>query len=355
MPLPEPPDGGFASDNFAGAHPRVLDAVARANHGHAIAYGDDELTRRCQQRFSELFGREVASYFTFNGTGANVMALMAMARPGDAVLCTEWAHIHVDETAAPERIVGVKLIDIATDDAKLTPDHIDHHAHTIGVPHHAQPSIVSLTQSTELGTLYSADEIGAICERAHAYGMRVHIDGARIANAVAAGGGDHRTLRAMTVDAGVDVMTFGGTKNGLMFGEAVVFLDPAAGARGHFVRKNVTQLASKMRFIAAQFDALLDDDLWLELAGHSNAMAAQLYRATTAIDGVELGDPPAVNSLFPRLPPSAIAPLQAWSFFWDWDVASRQVRWMTAWDTTSDDVRRFAAGVAAIVAGSDDP
>jgi threonine aldolase len=352
MALPDPPANGFASDNFAGAHPVVMEAVARANHGHAMAYGDDDLTRRCEQRFSELFGRQVSSFFTFNGTGANVMALMALARPGDAVLCTQWSHIHVDEAAAPERLVGVKLIDVPSLDAKLTPADIDHQAHMIGVPHHAQPAIVSLTQSTELGTVYSADEIGALCERAHAHGMRVHLDGARIANAVAADGRGHDALRAMTVDAGVDVMSFGGTKNGLLFGEAVVFLDPADGVRGHFVRKNVTQLASKMRFLAAQFDALLADDLWLAMAGHANTMATELHRATHAIAGVELGTPPAVNSLFPRLPADAIAPLQAWSFFWDWDLAGRQVRWMTAWDTTADDVARFAAGVEAIVGSS---
>jgi threonine aldolase len=355
MTVEQPPSRGFASDNFAGAHPRVLEALARANQGHAMAYGDDPLTRRCEQRFCDLFGREVASYFTFNGTGANVMALMALARPGDAVLCTNWAHIHVDEAAAPERLVGVKLIDVPTTDAKLTPEHIDHHAHMIGVAHHPQPAIVSLTQSTELGTVYSADEIGALCETAHSYGMRVHVDGARIANAVAASGSGAAALRRMTVDAGVDVITFGGTKNGLMFGEAVVFLDPAVGARGHFVRKTVTQLASKMRFIAAQFDALLDDDLWLALAANSNAMARLLHEATHAIPGVELGDPPSVNSLFPRLPQAAIAPLQAWSFFWDWDVAARQVRWMTSWDTTSDDVERFAAGVTTILEASPNP
>ena len=219
-------------------------------------------------------GATSTTLLTFNGTGANVLALTALARPGDAAICSEWAHVNVDETGAPERIAGIKLIDVAAPDGKLTTEHVDHHAHALGDFHHAQPAIVSITQSTELGTVYTADEIAALCDAAHRHGMRVHMDGARIANAVAAAGGTVAALRAMTADAGVDVMTFGGTKNGMLGGEAVVFLDPALGARGQYVRKTVTQLPSKMRFVAAQFNALLEDDLWLELAGHANRMAA---------------------------------------------------------------------------------
>ncbi len=348
--MPEPPSRSFASDNAAGAHPAVLEAVQRANHGHALAYGDDDHTRECERRFSELFGREVATFLTFNGTGANVMALTALVRPGDAVVCSDWAHINVDETGAPERVVGAKLIDLPTVDAKLTPDQIEHQAHAIGVPHHAQPAVVSLTQSTELGTVYTADEIGAICDAAHRLGMLVHLDGARIANAVASQGGTVATLRSMTVDAGVDVMTFGGTKNGMLGGEAVVFLRPELGARGHFVRKTVTQLPSKMRFVAAQFNALIEGDLWLDLALHANTMAATLHTGATGIAGVEIGPPPAVNSVFPILPGDAIDPLRAWCFFWEWDPERRQVRWMTAWDTTTQDVERFTNGVKAILA-----
>lgn len=348
--MPPPPPRSFASDNAAGAHPDVIEAVLRANHGHALAYGDDEHTRECERRFSELFGRDVATFLTFNGTGGNIVALTALARPGDAVVCTDWAHINVDETGAPERVVGTKLIDVPTVDAKLTPEAIEHQVHAIGVPHHAQPAIVSLTESTELGTVYSPDEVAAICDVAHRHGMRVHMDGARIANAVAACGGTVAALRALTVDAGVDVITFGGTKNGMLGGEAVVFLDPTLGTRGHFVRKTVTQLPSKMRFVAAQFNALLEGDLWIRLAAHSNAMAADLHAATASIPGVELGAPPAVNSLFPSLPPAAIGQLRDWCFFWDWDLSRHQVRWMTAWDTTADDVAAFAAGVRVILA-----
>jgi len=343
------PERGFASDNFAGAHPIVLDAIVAANDGHAAAYGDDPHTRRCEANFDELFGSPVATFLTFNGTGANVMALTALARPGDAVICSNWSHINVDETGAPERIVGAKLIDVDTSDAKLIPEQIEHHAHALGVPHHAQPMIVSITQSTELGTLYQPSEIAAICDVAHRHGMRVHLDGARIANAVAACGGGIDTLRAMTIDAGVDVMSFGGTKNGMVGGEAVVFLDPTLGARGQYVRKTVTQLASKMRYVAAQFNALIENDLWLTSATHANAMALRLHAATHDIEGVELDVPPAVNSLFPRLPADAIAALQAWSFFWDWDLSCRQVRWMTSWDTTEVDIERFATGVRQLV------
>src|SRR5262245_34949914 len=333
MQLPDPPARSFASDNAAGAHPAVLAALARVNVGHALAYGDDDETRACERRFAELFGRDVTTLLTFNGTGANVLGLTALARPGDAAICSDSAHINVDETGAPERIVGIKLIDLPTADGKLTPEQIEHQVHALGDPHHAQPAIVSLTQSTELGTVYSVDEIAAICAVAHRHGMRVHMDGARIANAVAAGGATIAALRAMTVDAGVDVMSFGGTKNGMLGGEAVVFLDPALGARAQYVRKTVTQLPSKMRFVAAQFNALLTDGLWLELAGDANRMATALHTAASAIPGLDPGPSPAVNSLFPVLPPQAIAPLQAWSFFWDWDRSRSQVRWMTAWDT----------------------
>jgi threonine aldolase len=345
--LPSPPERSFASDNFAGAHPDVVDAVVRANHGHAPAYGDDEWTSRCEDRFRELFGADVTTLLTFNGTGSNVLALASLLGPAEAVVCTDWAHIAVDETGGPERILGAKLIDLAAPGAKLTPAHLDAQAHLIGNPHHAQPGVVSITQSTELGTLYTVEEVAAVCDAAHRLGMTVHMDGARIANATAALGNDVATLRALTIDAGVDVLSFGGTKNGLLGGEAVVFLRPELARRAVYLRKQITQLPSKMRFVAAQFLALLDDDLWLRLADHANRMAAVLHAAVATAPGLEVGPPPQVNSMFPVLPAALIEPLQAWCFFWDWDVARHQVRWMTAWDTTPDDVDRFVAGVLA--------
>lgn len=347
-----PPARSFASDNAAGALPEVLESVARANHGHALAYGEDPHTRRCEALFRELFDAPVETLLTFNGTGANVLALAILLGPGEAVVCTEAAHIAVDETGAPERYLGAKLMDLPTADGKLRPEQLVELEHLIGVQHHAQPGVVSITQSTELGGLYTVDEIAALCDVAHRAGMRVHLDGARLANATAALGGTVATLRAMTIEAGVDIVTFGGTKNGLLGGEAVIVCDPQRLGAGRFLRKQVTQLPSKMRFVAAQFEALLTDELWLRAAGHANAMALELHRATSSIPGVRLGTPPQVNSVFPILPPEVIRPLQDWCFFWDWDVSRHQVRWMTAWDTTSEDVAAFATGVAEALGGS---
>lgn len=354
--LPSPPARAFASDNAAGAHPAVIEAVLAANVGSALAYGDDEHTRECAARFRDLFDADVTTRLTFNGTGANIVALAtllgSLPGPNHAVVCTDWAHIAVDETGAPERALATKLIDLPSPGAKLVPEQLAELAHVQGVQHHAQPGVVSITQATELGTLYTADEIAALCDQAHALGMLVHLDGARIANATAALGGTRAALRAMTIDAGVDAVSFGGTKNGLLGAEAVVFLSPAVAEGSQYVRKQVTQLPSKMRFLAAQFNAVLHDDLWIDLASHANEMATELHRLTHTIDGVELAGPPAVNSLFPRLPADAIGPLRDWCFFWDWDVSQHEVRWMTAWDTTVDDVRTFAHGVELLLGGN---
>lgn len=324
----------------------MLEAVARANHGHALAYGDDEWTRRVEAAFRELFDADVTTLLTFNGTGANVLALLNLLGPAEAVICTAGAHIATDEAGAPERILGAKLIDLPAPEGKLVPEQLDEVvAQTRGGPHHAQPGVVSLTQSTELGTLYAIDEIAALCDTAHRHGMSVHVDGARLANATVALGGDVETLRRATRDAGVDVLSFGGTKNGILGGEAVVFLRPDGARRAEHLRKQVTQLPSKMRFVAAQFEALLADGLWLRLAASANAMAARLHAAVAAVPGLDPGPFPPVNALFPILPADAIEALRAWSFFWDWDAGRRQVRWMTAWDTTPADVDRFVAGV----------
>ncbi len=349
MVLAAPPTRSFSSDNAAGIHPAVLEAVGRANVGHAVAYGDDAWTRACQAQFQELFGADTTTLLTFGGTGANILGLATMLGPAEAVVCSRWAHIAVDETGAPERILGAKIIELPSDDAKLHPDQLDGLTHLLGVEHHAQPGIVSITQSTELGTVYTADEVGALCQRAHRYGMLVHMDGARIANAVAALGGTIAALRAFTVEAGVDVLTFGGTKNGMLGGDAVVYLAPELARSARFVRKQVTQLPSKMRFVAAQFSALLDGDLWIALAAHANVKARELYALTSEIPGVVYAQSPRVNSVFPRIPSGSIEPLQAWCFFWPWDAATCQVRWMTAWDTTDADVATFAAGVRQVV------
>ncbi|MFI0525111.1 MAG: threonine aldolase family protein [Ilumatobacteraceae bacterium] len=347
--MPPAPDRAFASDNAAGAHPAVIQAVVAANDGHALAYGSDRWTDEAHARFRDLFGPTSETFLVFNGTGANVMSLATMVHPAECVVCSEWAHIAVDEAGAPERALGAKLLTLPAPAAKLVPEQLEGLAHLQGVQHHAQPGVVSITQSTELGTVYTPDEVAALCDTAHRMGMLVHLDGARLSNATAALGGTVAALRSFTVDAGVDVVSFGGTKAGLLGGEAVVYLDAALAQRAKYVRKMVNQLPSKMRFVAAQFNALLDDDLWIKGAQHSNQMALQLYEATRHIPGVEFDHAPQVNSLFPQLPADAIAALCDWCFFWDWDISRRQVRWMTAWDTTADDVDRFAAGVCHLL------
>jgi threonine aldolase len=350
----------FASDNFAGAHPLVVEALVRANEGHAVAYGADAFTEQANGRFRDLFGGQIEVFFVFGGTGGNVVALSTLVGPGDAVVCTQWSHIHVDETGAPERL-GVKLVPMASVDGKLTPDDVRRAAAVQGTVHHAQPRVISITQPTELGTLYSAAEIAELCDVAHSFEMLVHMDGARIGNATAALGGID-SVRSFTVDAGVDVLTFGGTKNGLMFGEAVVYF--TANTQGDairhealrravryapYARKHATQLPSKMRFVSAQFDALLADGLWVDLAGRANAAARSLYDGVGGIASLGLLGPPAVNSLFPTLSPGAVSDLREVSFFWEWDVSVDLYRWMTSWDSTAQDVESFVTAVRRVV------
>jgi threonine aldolase len=348
MAMPPAPERQFASDNFAGMHSQYVAALAEVNGGHVRAYGDDPTTTRAVELFRDLAGLDVEVLFCFNGTGANVVALSCLLGRGESVVCTQWSHIHVDETGAPERILGVKLQDVASPDAKVTPLHLEQLSHALGNVHHTQPGVVSITQATELGTLYSIEEIRELCAVAHSYGMRVHLDGARIANAVAALGGDAATFRAMTFDAGVDAVSFGGTKNGMVHAEAVLLRPGLADGRAAYLRKQATQLPSKMRFTSAQFASALSSGLWLETAAQSNAMAQRLYDGLKDVAQLGLA-PPQVNSMYPVLPHEARKALQAWSFFWDWDETTGQVRWMTSWDTTSDDVDRFVAGVRQVL------
>ena len=346
MDFPVAPVHSFASDNFSSAHPRYLEAITRVNDGHAMAYGGDPMTGRANELFAELSGTDVEVLFTFNGTGSNVVALASLLSPAESVVCTNWSHINVDETGAPEKILGAKLQDIERVDAKLTPSDIRSVVSALGNVHHVQPGVVSITQATELGTLYTADEIRALCEEAHSHGMRVHLDGARIANAVAALGGDAATFRSLTFGAGVDAVSFGGTKNGMLGAEAVLIRRGAGHGRAAYVRKQSTQLPSKQRYIAAQFVEAFTTDLWIETASHANAMASRLFEGLDGVPGLDL-ERPQVNSLYPVLPHGTKDRLQAWSFFWDWDLSRNQVRWMTSWDTTEEDVDRFCAGVRA--------
>jgi threonine aldolase len=336
----------FASDNNAGIHPLVLAAIAAANDGHVAGYGDDPYTQRAEAAFRALLGAQARVFFTFNGTGANVVALAAAMRPYEAVICPAGAHLNVDECGAFERFAGAKLIDVAVEDGKLTPQHVEAALTGLGDPHHVQPAAISISQATEVGTVYTLGELRSLGEAAHRHGLLFHVDGARLANAAAALGVELRTL---LVESGIDVATFGGTKNGLAFGEAIVLPRPHALCEAlPFVRKQGAQLASKMRFIAAQFEALLHQDLWLQNAQHANAMA-QLLASRTAALGVPLAYPVQSNAVFAILPREAIEPLQRERWFYEWDAKRCIVRWMTAFDTTEDDVHAFADAVAKVV------
>ncbi len=349
--LHDPAVRGFASDNYAGVHPDLLTAIAAANGGHQVAYGEDEYTGRLHDVFAAHFGEGVQVFPVFNGTGANVVGLQSMLPRWGAVICASTAHINIDEGGAPERIGGLKLLALPTADGKLTPDHIDRDAWGWEDEHRAQPLAVSVTQSTELGTLYSIDELRAIADRAHAQGMLVHVDGARLANAAAA---LDAPLRSFTRDAGVDVLSVGGTKNGAMGAEAIVVLNPEASAGLLYGRKFNMQLASKMRFISAQLVALFEGDLWLRNAQHANGMATRLRTSIEAglaagtIREVGFTQKTEANGVFATLPEGVADQLRERFRFYDWDVSKREVRWMCSFDTQPEDVDAFVAEIARL-------
>jgi threonine aldolase len=333
---------GFASDNQATVHPEVMAAISAANDGHTPSYGGDPWTARAHERFREHFGPDVRTYLVFNGTAANVLCLEALTQPWEAVICARSAHLHVDECGALER-AGRKLLTVDAPDGRLTPEMVEPLIVRVGDEHVIQPRVVSVTQSTELGTRYSVDDLAALADWAHARGMLLHVDGARLCNAAAALG---VPLRALTTDVGVDALSFGGTKNGLLGGEAALLLRDGVGEGFKFRRKQAMQLASKMRFIAAQFDALLGGDLWLRSAAHANAMAQRLAAAVEDLPGVTITQPVEANAVFARLEPARTERLQRDWPFYVWEEATGEVRWMTAWDTTPDDVDAFAAAIA---------
>ncbi|MDX2560642.1 low specificity L-threonine aldolase [Streptomyces sp. TX20-6-3] len=334
----DPSVRGFASDNYAGAHPEILAALALANDGHQVAYGEDQYTEHLQRIMHSHFGPTAEAFPVFNGTGANVTALQALTDRWGAVICAESAHINVDEGGAPERMGGLKLLTVPTPDGKLTPELIDRQAWGWEDEHRAMPQVVSITQNTELGTVYTVDEIRAIVEHSHAKGMKVHLDGARIANAAAS---LDVPMRAFTNAVGVDVISYGGTKNGMLFGEAIVVLNPDAVSHMKHLRKLSMQLASKMRFVSVQLEALLAKDLWLRNARHANAMAQRLAAGVRELDGVEILYPVQANAVFARLPQEVTRRLQERFRFYFWDESAGDVRWMCAFDTTEDDVDAF--------------
>lgn len=328
----------FASDNYAGVHPEVLAAIALANGGHQVSYGEDAYTDHLQTLMADLFGPGVEAFPVFNGTGANVVSLQALTDRWGAVICADTAHINVDEGGAPERMGGLKLHTVATADGKLTPELIDRQAYGFDDEHRAMPQVVSITQATELGTLYTPAEVRALADHAHGLGMRLHMDGARLANAAAALG---VPVREFTSDAGVDVLSFGATKNGALGGEAVVILNPDGVTHLKHLRKLSMQLASKMRFVSVQFEALLADGLWLRLAGHANTMAQRLAEGVAEIEGVEVLYPVQANGVFARLPHDVSRRLMQRHRFYFWDEAAGDVRWMCSFDTTEADVDAF--------------
>ena len=332
----------FGSDNHSGVCPEAMEAIARANSGHALAYGDDEITLRLTALFQREFGPTASPYLVFNGTGANILCLDALCRSHHAVVCAETAHINVDECGAPQRAIGCRLLPVATADGKLTPELVLTQLHGFGFEHHSQPRAISISNPTELGTIYTPDEIKALADLAHSHGMYLHVDGARLANAAAALG---CSLRGITTDCGVDAVSFGGTKNGMMCAESAVILNPALDTDLRYRRKQLTQLASKMRFMAAQFEAYLTDGLWLRNAQHSNAMARRLEEAVRKVDGVEVVYPVQANSVFAHLPREVWQRLQQSHFFYDWDFDADVVRWMCSFDTTAEDIAGFTAAL----------
>ncbi len=336
---------GFASDNQAGVHPRIMKALEAANEGHAASYEADEASLRAKELLRRRFGPSSEAFFVFNGTAANVLIVRALCESWQAVLCADGSHLWNDEGGAPERLAGCKLITVETRDGKMTLEALKARFGRRGDQHASQPRLVSLTQPTELGTLYEAEEVRAICDWAHAEGMLVHMDGSRLANAAAA---LETGFAELTTALGVDALSLGGTKNGLMFGEAVVFLKPGLAPSFPWLRKQNLQLASKTRFLAAQFEAWLGGDLWLELARHANAMAARLSGGLSGVPGVEISRPTRVNAVFARLPKAWVEPLRKTAPFYVWDEASTEVRLMCAWDTRPADVDAFVAAVRAL-------
>lgn len=331
---------GFASDNNSGVHPEILKAIENANQGHTIGYGNDEFTASAIKTLKKEFGGHTEIFFVFIGTAANVLGLDAVTQPYHSIICAETAHINVDECSAPEKFTACKLLPVETPDGKLTIEGISKYMHGFGDEHHAQPKVISITQSTEMGTVYTPAEIKKITSFAHSHHMLVHMDGARISNAAVSLG---KSFREFTTDVGIDVLSFGGTKNGLMYGEAVVFFNKDLALDFKFRRKQGMQLASKMRFISSQFDAFIKTGIWKKNAEHANKMAQLLYQEVNKIPGIRVTQKVQANGVFAIIPKNLIKVLQKEFFFYVWDEDRAEVRWMTSYDTEEEDVTRFVA------------
>ena len=328
----------FASDNYAGVHPEIIDALVKANAGHQGSYGADEYTLNAVLKFKELLGENIEVFFAYNGTGANVIGLATLTDSYHSIICSDGAHINVDESTAPEKFLGCKLLTIPSKNGKIYPDEIENKIIRVGDQHHPQVKVISISQSTEYGTVYTIDEVRAISEVAKKNNLYLHMDGSRISNAATSLGKD---FREFTRDAGVDVLSFGGTKNGMMFGEAVIFFSPILAQNFFYIRKQGMQLHSKMRFISAQFVALLTNELWKRNASHANSMAKKLEAGLRAFKEITITQKVDANGIFALFPPNIIPAVQQSGFFYVWNEKLSEVRLMCSWDTTEEDVSNF--------------
>lgn len=329
---------GFASDNNAGIHPAILEEIGKVNTGHVVGYGSDIYTEKALSLFKEQLGSDTEAFFVFTGTAANVLSLSGIIRSWHSVIAASTAHLEQDECGAPEKFTGAKVLTVDTPDGKIKPELIDRHMHGIDFEHHSQPKVITITQSTEMGTVYSVNEIKALADFAHSHGMYLHMDGARIANAAVALG---LPFKAFTTDAGVDVLSFGGTKNGMMFGEAVCFLKPGLSADFKYMRKQSMQLSSKMRFISAQYIAYFRNDLWKINASHSNSMAGLLAEKLSKFKEVRITQKVESNGVFVIMPHDIAEKMRNHYFFYPWDEKTSEYRLMTSWDSQETEIEDF--------------
>ncbi|MCD4817062.1 MAG: low specificity L-threonine aldolase [Candidatus Cloacimonetes bacterium] len=329
---------GFASDNNSGVHPKILKRFEEINNGHTIGYGDDIYTQEAIEIIKKNFGQQTEVFFVYNGTAANTLALKAITHSYNSIICAETSHMNVDECGAPEKFTGCKLLSLSTDNGKLTIEKIKYHLHDFGFEHHAQPKVISITQTTELGTVYTIKEIKKITSYAHKNGLLVHMDGARLYNAAVS---LNVSLQEITSDAGIDVLSFGSTKNGGMFGEAILFFDKKLAENFKYYRKQGMQLHSKMRYLSSQFAVMLTDELWRKNAAHANKMAKVLYEKVKKIPEITVTQKVETNGIFAIIPEDIIEKLQSEYFFYIWDEAKSEVRWMTSFDTTENDIANF--------------
>ncbi|MDD4109412.1 MAG: low specificity L-threonine aldolase [Prolixibacteraceae bacterium] len=338
---------GFASDNNSGVHPSIFKAMEDANSGHAAGYGNDTYTKEAIQIFKDKFGSDTEVFFVFNGTGANVLGLSSVTRSFNSIICADTAHIEEDECGAPEKFTGCKLLTVKSVNGKITPEKIQHHLKGFDFEHHSQPGVISLSQATEMGTVYRPEEIRDLADLAHKHDMLLHIDGARLANAAIYLDLD---FKYFTKDCNVDILSFGGTKNGMMMGEAVLFFNPGLTKYTKYLRKQSMQLYSKMRFTSAQFLAYFENDLWKDTAAHSNKMAKLLESEIAKIPKIKITQPVEANALFAIIPESIIKPLQQHYLFYVWDEKKPEVRWMTSFDTTETEIYGFVELIKTLLA-----